>query len=116
MVPALLDSDQLELGNTLTQGVATLSMFVGPALAGIVIVVLASSSTKATPDMAGIGVAFALDTLSFLSLVSDALDHARPQSNGSRRGIQRLGTRSKRGWLIFGKMPFYAACLSCWSP
>ena len=77
IVPALLDSDQLELGNTLTQGVATLSMFVGPALAGIVIAVLASSSTKATPDMAGIGVAFALDTLSFLaSLVTLWIMHA----------------------------------------
>ena len=67
MVPALLESDQLELGNTLTQGMATLSMFVGPALAGIVIAVLATSPTETTTSMTGIGVAFALDTLSFLA-------------------------------------------------
>ena len=84
IVPALLDSDQLELGNTLTQGVATLSMFVGPALAGIVIAILASSSTKATPDMAGIGVAFALDTLSFLaSLVTLWIMHAHNSEEGT---------------------------------
>ena len=84
IVPALLDSDQLELGNTLTQGVATLSMFVGPALAGIVIAVLASSSTKATPDMAGIGVAFALDTFSFLaSLVTLWIMHTHNSVEGT---------------------------------
>lgn len=67
MVPALLDNDQLEMGNTLTQGMAMLSMFVGPALAGLVITVLAGSSADATPSLAGTGVAFALDMLSFLA-------------------------------------------------
>ncbi len=67
MVPALLESDQLEMGNTLTQGMAMLSMFLGPVLAGIVITVLAGPSAGATPGEEGIGVAFALDSLSFLA-------------------------------------------------
>jgi MFS family permease len=67
IVPALLEDDQLEMGNTLTQGVATLSMFVGPVLAGVVIAVLAGSDTASTPGLEGIGVAFGLDAFSFLA-------------------------------------------------
>jgi MFS family permease len=71
IVPALLEDDQLEMGNTLTQGVATLSMFVGPVLAGVVIAVFAGSGDGSTPSMEGIGIAFGLDALSFLgSLVT----------------------------------------------
>ena len=67
MVPALLESNQLEMGNTLTQGVATMAMFIGPVLAGLLIAALVGSSTEATPSMTGIGVAFILDALSFLA-------------------------------------------------
>ncbi len=68
IVPAVLESDQLEMGNTLMQGMNMLSMFVGPVLAGIVIAVLAGSQTgSSTPGTEGIGVAFALDALSFLA-------------------------------------------------
>lgn len=67
MVPALLKDEQLEMGNTLTQGMAMLSMFVGPVIAGILIGVLAGSTTDAAPGMEGIGIAFALDATTFLA-------------------------------------------------
>ncbi len=66
IVPQILQPDQLEMGNTLTQGMAMLSMFLGPVLAGIVIAVLGTSSANQTPNAEGIGIAFALDALSFL--------------------------------------------------
>jgi len=72
MVPMLLESDQLEMGNTLTQGMAMLSMFLGPVLAGVIIATLAGSSATAAgaaPSNEGIGVAFAIDALSFLASV-----------------------------------------------
>ncbi len=67
MVPALLGKDQLEMGNTLTQGMAMLSMFVGPVLAGGIIAALAGSAVDTASNTAGIGIAFALDALSFLA-------------------------------------------------
>ncbi len=68
ILPALLESDQLEMGNTLTQGMAMLSMFVGPVIAGVVIAALSGSQTAdAAPGVEGIGIAFALDALSFLA-------------------------------------------------
>lgn len=66
MVPTLLHKDQLEMGNTLTQGMAMLSMFVGPVLAGGVIALLAGSNSETAANAEGIGIAFALDALSFL--------------------------------------------------
>ncbi len=69
IVPQILQPDQLEMGNTLTQGMAMLSMFLGPVLAGIVIAVLGTSSTNQAPGVEGIGIAFALDALSFLASI-----------------------------------------------
>ena len=69
MVPALLKDNQLEMGNTLTQGMAMLSMFVGPVLAGLVIAVLGRTAADAAPGMGGIGIAFAIDAVSFLASV-----------------------------------------------
>lgn len=67
MIPKLLQPDQLQMGNTLSNGVATLSMFVGPALAGVLIVALGGTADQ--PSVTGTGAAFALDALSFLASV-----------------------------------------------
>ncbi len=70
ILPRLLDKDQLEMGNTLTQGMGMLSMFLGPVLAGGIIAALAANATAAeagTPSLDGIGIAFAVDALSFLA-------------------------------------------------
>jgi MFS family permease len=69
IIPTLLNSDQLQIGNTLATGMATLSMFVGPALAGVVIAALSGSPAETTPGTHGMGIAFALDALSFLASV-----------------------------------------------
>jgi len=93
MVPRLLEKDQLEVGNTLTQGVGMLSMFLGPVLAGGVIALLAGNNSAAdgAPGLEGIGVAFAIDALSFLvSLLTLFLigDHTHaPTESQEKTGV-----------------------------
>jgi len=79
MIPRLLQPGQLQSGNTLANGVATLSMFVGPALAGVLIVALGGTTDQ--PSIRGLGVAFALDALSFLvSIVTLWLMRRQPKT------------------------------------
>jgi MFS family permease len=67
IVPQLLSEDQLQAGNTIVQGTAQLSLFLGPVLAGGLIAVLGHAATaESAPSTQGIGIAFGLDSLSFL--------------------------------------------------
>jgi hypothetical protein len=54
------------MGNTLTQGISMLSVFLGPVLAGGVIAALAGNAVDGVLGLEGIGVAFVIDALSFL--------------------------------------------------
>ncbi len=67
IVPQVLDEKQLQTGNALVQGMAQLSLFLGPVLAGAVIAVVGGSAKD--PSRSGIGLAFGLDGLSFLASV-----------------------------------------------
>ncbi len=79
VVPAVVPKDQLEIGNSITQGTAQLSVFIGPMLAGLLIALFSSGAVSEAPetDLRGIGLAFAFDALTFLasavtlSLMSD---------------------------------------------
>src|SRR5574342_1431835 len=62
IVPQLVDKDQLQQGNAMIQGTATLSLLVGPILAGRLISWLDGGTMHST---FGIALAFALDSLSF---------------------------------------------------
>jgi MFS family permease len=66
IVPQVLPVDQLQAGNTFVQGTAQLSLFVGPVLAGGLIALLGHAANGA-PDTRGIGIAFGIDTLSFVA-------------------------------------------------
>lgn len=67
IVPQLIPEEQLQAGNTITQGTAQLSGFVGPVLAGGLIALLGHAATaNSTPSTQGIGIAFGIDTLSFV--------------------------------------------------
>jgi MFS family permease len=69
IVPQLLPEEQLQAGNTFVQGTAQLSIFLGPVLAGGLIAVLdhAATTTSGAPGTQGIGIAFAIDALSFVA-------------------------------------------------
>lgn len=71
IVPRLIGNERLQTGNAIVQGTAQLSMFVGPALAGVLIAVLdGGGATGGVPDRLGIGTAFALDAASFVASVT----------------------------------------------
>jgi len=69
IVPTLLPKHQLQIGNAITQGTAQLSVFLGPMLAGLVIAFFANQSAaganETAVDIRGIGIAFALDAVTF---------------------------------------------------
>ncbi len=68
IVPQVLSEDQLQAGNTFVQGTAMLSFFLGPVLAGALIALLGhAAAADGAPDMQGIAIAFAIDTLSFVA-------------------------------------------------
>ena len=67
IVPQLVSKGQLQQGNALIQGTAMLSLFVGPVIAGALISRLDSSATHPT---AGIALAIAIDSLSFIASVA----------------------------------------------
>ena len=69
MVPSLVPGEHLGQANAIVQGTAQLTVFVGPAVAGVMIVFLGSTASQPSAD--GIGVALILDALSFVvSLVT----------------------------------------------
>lgn len=93
IVPILLPRQQLQIGNSITQGTAQLSVFLGPVLAGFVIALFAgesmggetlllSSAETAVPNLRGIGIAFALDAVTFLAsaLTLKLMHTPRPQT------------------------------------
>jgi MFS family permease len=68
IVPQLLPEPQLQEGNVFVQGTAQLSLFLGPVLAGGLIALLGQTASAAgTPSTLGTGIAFGLDTLSFVA-------------------------------------------------
>ena len=66
ILPQLVAKDQLQPANALVMGMRQLSMFIGPALAGLVIS-LGSHGAQAHPvqDASGLGLAFSIDAVSF---------------------------------------------------
>ncbi len=80
ILPRILAPEQLAMGNTLVQGLAEFSLFVGPVIAGSVIALVGGSSgAETSPSMTGIGVAFGIDAFSFLaSLIALYFIHAQP--------------------------------------
>jgi len=67
IVPHLVQPEHLAPANTLIQGTAQLSVFVGPALAGAMIALLSGGAvaTDAPPELAGIAFAFVIDAATF---------------------------------------------------
>ncbi len=67
MVPHLVTKENLQAGNSLIQGTAQLTNFVGPVLAGGLIALFANQPAgAAAAGSQGIALAFALDAFSFL--------------------------------------------------
>jgi MFS family permease len=98
IVPALVAEDQLQQANAIVQGTAQLAVFVGPALAGVMVAALGNSGS--TPGLAGIAAALLLDGASFAaSLATLAL--IRGGSTTGARGeslVQAIGQGLRFVW------------------
>lgn len=80
MMPQVVRPEQLQAANSIMLGLRQLSMFLGPLLAGLLIALFGDGSRGAGVQAAGIGVAFALDALSFaVSARTLARVKTRPQ-------------------------------------
>jgi MFS family permease len=67
MLPLLIKPEELTIGNSIYQGTANLTSFIGPALAGGLIALFAHETTaQGSQEITGIAVALAFDALSFL--------------------------------------------------
>jgi MFS family permease len=86
IVPELVEGEQLQQANGITQGTTQLTVLIGPALAGLVIAGLAAMD--ATPDLAGIGLVLLIDGATFLvSLVTLMFINARHTSSGDQGSV-----------------------------
>lgn len=65
IVPRLVGKEQLQAANAIIQGTMQVSLFAGPVLAGTLIALLGNG--QGGQDVAGIGLAFAFDALTFLA-------------------------------------------------
>jgi MFS family permease len=68
VVPALVPGEQLGQANAIVQGTGQLTIFVGPALAGVIIALF--GSTAGTPSTEGIGIALVFDAFTFLASIA----------------------------------------------
>jgi hypothetical protein len=91
MIPRLVRDERLQTGNAIIQGTAQLSLFLGPAIAGILIALLGERDVAVQGGHAstGIGIAFALNAVTFgVSAVSLSLIRlpAAGRYDGRERG------------------------------
>ena len=78
ILPQLVAPQKLTAANGITMGLRQLSLFVGPALAGVVIALFAAPGIKApgaatVGDATGLATAFTIDALSFLASIASLL-------------------------------------------
>ena len=90
IVPQLVEDDILEPANSLIAGTGQLSLFAGPALAGLLIAALSGGTPINTTlpdfvsDLPGIGLAFVIDAITFLaSTLTLALIRIPPEKEAS---------------------------------
>jgi MFS family permease len=108
IVPHLVPPQRLQFGNSLIQATAQMSTFIGPGLAGAVIAILSRQAVlgMAATQMAGIGMAFAIDALSFLaSAITLYLMHDSAQSSGIKSEGNML-LAIKEGIIFVWRNPF----------
>ena len=105
IVPDILPREQLQIGNSITQGTAQLSVFLGPVLAGLVIALFGGrAATGGAPDLRGVGLAFAIDALTFLILGGDV------EADGGGREHGRYLERRRRADRVGGDARGVSVC------
>lgn len=91
IVPSIVQKEELMVCNSVTQGTSQLSVFIGPLLAGGIIALFSGSaagiSGAASGSMTGVGIAFAVDSLTFVaSIVTLVMMRVgRPEHSGMKQ-------------------------------
>jgi hypothetical protein len=86
ITPELVDGDQLQAANGITQGTAQLTLLIGPAIAGVIIAALTVSGAQ--PGAAGVGMALFIDALSFgVSLLTLLFIHPRKHTPSEQSSV-----------------------------
>ena len=92
IMPALVDKDDLVGANSVFQGTAQLTNFLGPVLAGGLIAWLSPRGITSMPKLTGVGVAFLLDSVTFLvSLLTLWLMRTHAANGCKTAGTRRTG-------------------------
>lgn len=101
IVPELVEGEQLQQANGITQGTTQFTVLVGPALAGIAIALLGGSG--ANPGATGVALALLIDGASFVvSLLTLLLIHPRKGASEEHGSVvQQIG----EGVRFVAKMP-----------
>ncbi len=100
IMPALVDKEDLQGANSLFQGTAQLTNFVGPVLAGGLIAWFSPHGITTLPKLTGVGLAFLLDSLTFpVSLVTLGLIRSRAQTARNAAGAPEAEARGTAGML-----------------
>jgi MFS family permease len=101
MVPNLVHEKELQAGNAIFQGSSQLAGFIGPALAGGVIGWFAHSATHGPAELTGIGLAFAIDGLTFVVSVLTLwamLSGRQPAPAGGESVWQAIASGLRFAW------------------
>ncbi|HET7649964.1 MAG TPA: MFS transporter [Gammaproteobacteria bacterium] len=120
ILPQLVEPQQLQSANALFMTMRQLSMFVGPALAGVVISLGAhkSAGTQTVADASGMGLAFGIDAVSFLfslgslMLVRIHTDYHPPRPAGGVLADVASGIRTIWSDVSLRAFILYAAAVS----
>jgi len=67
ITPELVEVDQLQQANGITQGTTQFTVLIGPAIAGVIIAALGATSARASSGQTGVGIALLVDGLTFIA-------------------------------------------------
>ncbi|MDE2247258.1 MAG: MFS transporter [Pseudomonadota bacterium] len=113
ILPQLVRPEQLQPANALVMGMRQLSMFIGPALAGVVISIGSHGGHRAgVQDAAGLGLAFGIDAISFaFSLASLLLIRVHSDFHPKAVAGSVLGNVASGVRMIWADLPLRAFML-----
>ena len=87
ITPELVEADQLQQANGITQGTTQFTVLIGPAIAGVIIAALGATSARASSGQTGVGLALLVDGLTFIaSLATLWLIKKRPAHASAEQG------------------------------
>jgi hypothetical protein len=120
ILPQLVEPQQLQVSNALFMSMRQLTMFVGPALAGLVISLGAHKvvATPAVSDASGMGLAFSIDAVSFLFSLGSLMmvrihsDYHPPKPVGGVLADVAIGVRAIWADVSLRAFILYAAAVS----